>query len=151
MTKTANGFSIVSISYVQTSLEKSRLKCWYDRKRNPYWTINPLKIELLNSNPPVVQMYDVISSKWMSYFKQLAYPSLERAPSSPQATPRTAAYAWFKDYEIPKAPLSQRIEYITGLNVLGSKASEALQIAAYAFGGHVELHYDSVMCIKTLT
>jgi len=69
---------------------------------------------------------------------------LERAPGGPTATPRTAAYAWLNDADIPEAPISRRIEFITGLNVVGENASEVLQIAAYAFGGHVELHYDSV-------
>jgi len=102
-------------------------------------------MELLNANPPVVQMYNMISEKWMRYFQKLAYSQLERAPSGPNATPRTAAYAWFHDNDIPEAPISKRIELLTGLNVRGPLASEALQIAAYAFGGHVELHYDSVI------
>jgi hypothetical protein len=88
-----------------------------------------------------------VNSNWSSYLKTLAYPSLERAPSGPYATPRTAAYAWFEDNQIPRTPISRRIELITGLNVVGDKAAEHLQIAAYAFGGHVELHYDSVVII----
>lgn len=77
--------------------------------------------------------------------KKAAMPTLQRAPQNiPGATPRTAIYAWLEDEHIPLAPIGRRIELITGLHVRGMNASEALQIASYAYGGHVSTHFDSV-------
>ncbi|CAL8142895.1 unnamed protein product [Orchesella dallaii] len=129
---------------LQTEKEKAKLKCWLDTKRHPFWTINPLKIEQLHEEPSIIQLYDIFNDKWAEYLKMLSYEDLERAPDIPEATPRTAAYAWFEDDDIPDAPISKMVEFVTGLNVVGSAAAEALQVAAYAFGGHVEPHFDSV-------
>jgi len=105
-------------------------------------------MELLNHFPPIMLIHDVIGEKWANHLKEISYSNLERAPTGPAATPRTAAYAWFKDSDLKGIELSRRIELITGLNVVGEKASELLQIAAYAFGGHVDLHYDSVRILN---
>ncbi len=81
----------------------------------------------------------------MDYLIEKATP-ISRAPPAPNgnATPRTAAYAWLNDSDIPEVELSRRIEFVTGLNVRGEEASTALQIASYIFGGHVANHVDSV-------
>ncbi len=129
---------------LQSEKIKAKLTCYLDTSRHPYWKINPLKIENLNENPSVVQIYDIFNDAWISYLKLVSYHELERAPMPPEATPRTAAYAWFEDTEIPSVPISKTVEFITGLNVVGTAAAESLQVAAYAFGGHVEPHYDSV-------
>lgn len=128
----------------QTEQEKMHLKCWFDTKRHPYWTVNPLKIELLKKDPRVIQIYDIFNDAWVEYLKEKSYTGMEKAPVSEVTTPRTAAYAWFEDDEISQAPVSKTVEKITGLNVQGEAAAESLQVAAYAFGGHVEPHYDSV-------
>ncbi|XP_037036079.1 prolyl 4-hydroxylase subunit alpha-2-like isoform X1 [Bradysia coprophila] len=131
--------------HLQDAKVKSKLKCWLDTQRNPYFTINPLKMELLQEEPPLLQIYDVITDKWIADLKKTATPSLRRPPPvAAGATPRSAAYAWLRDEHIPNTPLSRRIELITGLNVQGMAASVALQIASYSFGGHVSTHYDSL-------
>ncbi|ODN01935.1 Prolyl 4-hydroxylase subunit alpha-2 [Orchesella cincta] len=140
----ANMMALCHGQNLQPEKEKAKLKCWLDTKRHPYWTINPLKIELLHEQPPITQFYDIFNDQWSAYLQFLSYEDLERAPDIPEATPRTAAYAWFEDNDIPYTPISKMVEFITGLNVVGSDASEALQVAAYAFGGHVEPHFDSV-------
>lgn len=125
-------------------------------------------MELLQEEPLLLQIYDVISDSWILDLIKTAKPSLRRPPtvgnigtkkkftSNPVlnflsfpnkvagATPRTAAYAWLRDEHIPNTPISRRIELITDLNVRGMSASDALQIASYSFGGHVSTHFDSV-------
>lgn len=140
----ANMMALCEGRSLQSEKVKATLKCFFDTSRHAYWTINPLKIEVLNESPRIIQIYEIFSDAWISYLKTLAYSELERAPQPPEATPRTAAYAWFEDDAIPAIPVSKTVEFITGLNVRGTKAAEALQVAAYAFGGHVEAHYDSV-------
>lgn len=112
---------------LQSRRELAKLKCWQDSNRiGEYWRIRPLKIEQVNSNPEIIQIYDILPDKWISHLKAIAFSALERAPTGPNATPRTAAYSWFKDQDIPQVPISRRIELITGLNVVGMKAAEAL-------------------------
>jgi len=96
-------------------------------------------------DPPLIQMYEFIGDKWINYLIEKATP-ISRAPpmSDGTATPRSAAYAWLNDSDIPETALSRRIELITGRNVRGEEASTALQIASYIFGGHVANHVDSV-------
>ncbi|ODN03759.1 Prolyl 4-hydroxylase subunit alpha-2 [Orchesella cincta] len=123
---------------------KATLKCWYD-KRNPYFYLFPLKAELLNREPLLIQFHDIINEAWTREMKKAAMPTLQRAPQNvPGATPRTAVYAWLEDEHIPNSPIGRRIELITGLHVRGMNASEALQIASYAYGGHVSTHFDSL-------
>ncbi|KAJ6641485.1 Prolyl 4-hydroxylase subunit alpha-2 [Pseudolycoriella hygida] len=129
----------------QTSKVKSKLKCWLDTKRHPYFAINPLKIELLQVEPPLIQIYDIISDSWIADLKKTATPSLRRPPPIVAgAAPRTAAYAWLSDEDIPNTPISRKIELIADLNVRGMAASDKLQIASYSFGGHVATHFDSL-------
>lgn len=59
---------------------KSKLICWLDSVINPYFTISPLKMELLNEEPLLIQIYDVISDNWINELRKTAMPSLQRAP-----------------------------------------------------------------------
>ena len=96
----------------QSEAYRSSLYCWYEREVNPYFYINPLKAELLNHKPYLVQIYEFISDRWIQDLQIAALPTLKRAPTSSfrQTTPRTAAYAWLMDEDIPHVPLSRRIE-----------------------------------------
>ena len=90
-------------------------------------------------------MYEFISDKWIQYLIKKATPiSNAPPPPTPEATPRSAAYAWLRDEDIDEIPLSLRIEHITGLHVRGQEASTDLQIASYVSGGHVANHVDSL-------
>lgn len=102
-------------------------------------------MELLNAEPFLVQIYEFMPNSWIDYLIEKATPiSNAPPPPSPEATPRTASYAWLKDDDIDQIPLSLRIEFVTGLNVRGQIASTDLQIASYVSGGHVANHVDSV-------
>ncbi|OXA50064.1 Prolyl 4-hydroxylase subunit alpha-2 [Folsomia candida] len=129
-----------------TPKERSKLYCWIETKRHPYFTIRPLRMELIYKDPEMIQFHDIIPDAWIKDFRKAAMPTLQRAPApnSPGATPRTAIYAWLEDGHIPDAPIARRMELMFNLNVRGMNASEALQIASYAFGGHVSTHYDSL-------
>ncbi len=59
---------------------------------------------------------------------------------------RTSTNAWILDSE-PGNPfefLNKRIEFITGLKVVGDTSSDILQIANYGPGGFYTTHYDSI-------
>ncbi len=64
---------------MQSEIDKSTLKCWYERSRNPYWMINPLKMELLSDNPDVFQVYELIGDNLITNMKEIALPQLERS------------------------------------------------------------------------
>lgn len=140
----ANMLALCNGANLQTEQLKATLKCYLDTTTHPYWKINPLKIEVLSESPRIIQMYNIFSDSWIAYLQNKSYSELVRAPQPPEATPRTAAYAWFDDSAIPELPISKVVSFITGLNVEGKRAAEELQVAAYAFGAHVAPHHDSV-------
>lgn len=130
----------------QTKEEKSKLRCWLERDRHPYFKVNPLKMELLHETPSLVQIHDFIGEHWIQVLKRTASPTLKRPPprKDVETTPRTAIYSWLPDEDIKEIDLIKKIESVTGINVATQKASDQLQIASYSFGGHVGLHVDSL-------
>jgi hypothetical protein len=78
-----------------TQKERSKLYCWNDNKRHPYFAIQPLKTELIYKEPEMIQFHDVVKDNWIKDLRLAAMPTLQRAPApnSPGATPRTAIYA----------------------------------------------------------
>lgn len=130
----------------QNKEEKSKLRCWLELDRHPYFKINPLKMELLHETPYLVQIHDFIGEHWIQVLKRTANPTLKRPPprKDDETTPRTAIYAWLSDEDIEEIDLIKKIESLTRINVATQKASDRLQIASYTFGGHVGLHVDSL-------
>jgi len=73
------------------------LNCYYEHKKHPYFKINPLKIELLNKKPKVIQVHDL--------FKD---------------SERFAGQSSFSRRSSNKG-LLKLVEYLTGLSTTGSK------------------------------
>ncbi|ODM91854.1 Lovastatin diketide synthase LovF [Orchesella cincta] len=129
-----NFLAICNGKQFQTPSYKATLNCWYD-KRHPYFYLFPLKTELLNHEPLLIQFHDIVGDEWIRIMKKAGMPTLERAPQDVSgATPRSAVYAWLQDEDIPSVPIGRRVELITGLHVRGRNASTDLQIASYAYG-----------------
>ncbi|CAG7721302.1 unnamed protein product, partial [Allacma fusca] len=56
---------------------------------------------------------------------------------------RTSVGAKFDEREVPGLEiLPEVIQLATGLSVTAKTAGEDLQVAAYAFGGHYDVHID---------
>ncbi|CAL8109417.1 unnamed protein product [Orchesella dallaii] len=139
---------------LQTEKEKSGLSCWLQRKHNPYWVINPLKMELLNRDPPVYQIYDFIGDKLIAKIKNAAVSGLERstvvdrndASRSIVEQTRTSSQTWIYDNKGSGKfllPLSYRMQLMSQLTLVPPESCDAYQVANYGPSHHYAPHIDS--------
>ena len=61
-----------------TADERSQLVCRYRRHR-PIFYIRPLKEELVNVNPKVVVLHDVVTDSEIAKIKELATPRVDKS------------------------------------------------------------------------
>ncbi|XP_065202601.1 prolyl 4-hydroxylase subunit alpha-2-like isoform X3 [Planococcus citri] len=126
---------------------KSKLKCRYVHKNNPYLKIAPLKEEEAYLEPRILLYRDVIYPNEIEIVKQLAHPRLKRATVQNHKTGalETANYrisksAWLGEREhFTVGAVRQRVSDITSLTV---ETAEELQVVNYGIGGHYEPHFD---------
>src|SRR5687768_7091584 len=59
--------------------DTKNLRCWYSHDIVPFNIISPLKFEMHHENPPVLQVYDLISDKVINHIKTLSFKHLKRA------------------------------------------------------------------------
>ena len=55
------------------------LTCWLDHRTHPYLLIQPVRVELVHSQPDIWMFHDVISLKELDDIKQTAQPHLARS------------------------------------------------------------------------
>lgn len=130
--------------------ERDKLTCYYN-KNLPTMLLKPVKVEMLNLNPDLYLLHDVMTDKEINHVIKLARPELKRAvvtntSSGDQlaAKYRISQSAWLKDSFSPIINrISQRIQTFTGLS-LDPAHAEPLQVANYGIGGHYEPHHDYV-------
>ena len=118
---------------------------------NPYWTINPLKVEILSLRPKVILQYhqvippklisNLLEEKTVEIFKSaLDSQDTKELFSSTEQTPRNKVHT--KILEI--------LQLITGLNTKPSDASEEIQLFAPGGGSGqtFRLRSDAVNFLK---
>lgn len=107
-------------------------------------------MELRNRNPPIVQIYDLISDQVINQLIQRASPLLTRSrivastahPTS-NSDYRTSSNMWIKG-DMKNIP--RLIYEATGLNATTGDAAEELQVTSYgAIGGHYHPHFDAIL------
>ncbi|ODM89783.1 Prolyl 4-hydroxylase subunit alpha-1 [Orchesella cincta] len=137
--------------------EQAALFCFLNTKAHPYWTINPLKVELKKSNPPVWQFHDFLSDDTMAHIKKAAIPKFSRAGvihdsklRTEYTDERTSMSTWLSDYDSNNVrdpilfKLNKRMELLTGFAIIKPQSSHALQVVEYgSLGGHYEFHWDA--------
>jgi hypothetical protein len=109
-------------------------------------------VEVHSESPPIVQIYDLISDKTISYIQSLASPSLRRArilgtPENPsqKSHVRTSAVTWITEDAARLEFIPEIIFEATGLNAVTGVAAEDLQVSNYGpIGGHYDSHLDSL-------
>jgi len=159
--KTPNNKNKKKQNYIFTYERLCRGETRKNRKENkltchlnsnlPTLLLKPVKVEMLNLDPDLYLLRDVITDKEIEHVKKLAKPRLKRAvvtntSSGNQlaAEYRISQSAWLEDSASPIINrISQRIQTITGLS-LDSAHAEPLQVANYGIGGHYEPHHDYV-------
>ncbi|XP_035383979.1 prolyl 4-hydroxylase subunit alpha-2 [Electrophorus electricus] len=89
-------------------------------------TYAPVKVEEEWDEPSIIRYHDILSESEMEILKILSRPLFESA--------------WLDDYDPVVSRVTQRLAYITGLNM---ESSETLQVLNYGIGGQFEPHYDT--------
>lgn len=137
--------------------DQSKLKCWLDSKRNPYFFLKPLQVEELAREPEIVQIYNVLSSSSIDKLIKLAEPKLnpsfvfkfqENSSSEEdvhRSYHRTSYSTRLSELEfVESKKVGRLVELITGMEILSPGSSELLQMISYTLGGHYYLHLDAV-------
>jgi len=134
-------------------VQVSRLKCRHATPNgDPYFRLQPVKLEELHLEPGLWMIHDVISAREMKTIREVATPILmrsqvqgSRVDSDSQISKiRTSKNGWLQDSRSPViSKVTKRVGHITGLNTdTWSDGSELLQVANYINGGHYVHHHD---------
>ncbi|PAA66957.1 hypothetical protein BOX15_Mlig018302g1 [Macrostomum lignano] len=110
---------------------------------HPFFTLAPVKEELLNSDPRVTFLYDILTDRESDRLTEVAEPMLQRARVGGGAFTkmRISKSAFLEDEEDWSVErVSRRLGLVTGLNV---SDSDPLQLGNYGIGGQYEPHLDS--------
>lgn len=139
---------------MQTEKERSQLKCWVERSKDPYFYINPMKIELLSADPYLIQIYDVVGDRLITHVQKIAITKLQRSQvvnyNDPNADDvslvRTSSQTWIPQWHpgMGLENLTKLIEKMTGLTTKTHGASEDFQVACYGTSHHYDEHLDAV-------
>lgn len=132
------------------------LYCVYTNKWNPYFFINPLKVEIISESPIVVQFYEVIGEKYREFLSEATSSSMTRTETATQFEEEskygdfiTSISSLLQKTESEEQDellnnLDRKVSLLTGL-VVGKK-SRAMQVSVYgALGGYYDFHHDTVL------
>jgi len=145
-----------------TAEKESHQKCYLTNLAQPFFIIQPLKMEVLSHDPPLWVFHEILSYKDMSSMKHYVSSQLSAAEiqdvtkldgkGSRVTTERTQSSGWLWEHQFSFLyKLSQTLEKVTSLNVARPDnrpitaivESEAWQIGVYGPGGHYLPHYDA--------
>lgn len=120
-------------------MKSNKYQCVYFYHTHPFYTIGPLKVEVHNDDPFIVQIYGVLSPREMNELKDEVKQELRQsriiiagAEEGKISRFRTSANAWIEDQVADKFTyLNKRISLMTGLNTEGFYSTEIIQIASY--------------------
>lgn len=106
-----------------------------------------LRLEVLNIEPKIVRIHDIISEQEAKLLHKLALPKLKRSTVTVEDKAitskfRTAKTAWMSASEYPIIDkIERRLEHILKLNL---NDSEPIQVVNYRFGGFYGPHLDTM-------
>ncbi|NXT82190.1 P4HA3 hydroxylase, partial [Zapornia atra] len=130
------------------------LSCSYETNGSPYLLLQPVKKEMVQTQPYVALYHDFISDAEAETIKGLAGPWLQRSVVASGEKQQKAEYrisqsAWLKDTAHPAVrALERRVAALTGLD-LRPPYAEYLQVVNYGLGGHYEPHFDHATSRKS--
>lgn len=133
---------------VRNATEEKDLRC-YLSVPHPYFRIGPVKMEVMNRDPYIVQFYDVIWPKEIRAIRSIGDPTLGRATvretgQNLVSHGRISQVGWISpDAEPLLVRVNERVAMLTGLSTDYDKGdSEIFQYNSYGPGGHYEPHHD---------
>lgn len=161
------GEKLQDLNYSELGYDDGGQTCFFTSQPNPYFTLAPLKVEVLLDNPLLWIFRDILTELEMKVIKKKALAQFETAfvqdISKPEgdgkkfSNERTQASGWLWDQDDPVMyKLSKKTGKFTGLEcsrpseMLNTDVhgyhfveAEAWQIGIYGPGGHYLPHYDS--------
>lgn len=132
---------------------KAKLKCHLADRGDPFYRLNPIRIEDLHHKPDIWIYHDVTSVRERQTIIELAGPLLMRSQvmgnnhgASEVSQVRTSKTGWLQDSFSPVIEsMSQKVSWMTGLNTnTWNDEAELLQVANYVNAGHYNPHHDYV-------
>ncbi|XP_055353923.1 uncharacterized protein LOC129599652 [Paramacrobiotus metropolitanus] len=127
--------------------EKCNLKCHYRTYGNPYLIIQPVKVEIVHSDPEIVVIRNAILDFQAVRVRQVGYQHLLRSqvmePDGKNKTSskhRIAKIAFLPEDLDPV--IGQINRYIGHATNLDPSTAEELQVNNYGIGGHYSPHFD---------
>lgn len=144
--------NLCAASTNQTYIENasnSNLKCFlWDNHHHPRLVLQPIRTELLSTDPTIVLFHGAISDKIIEHLENEAATKLDTATTGNDEDTidihglRIAHNFWLEEPNDKVVRyLDQFAEAITGLVI--DDFSDYLQIANYGVGGHYKPHYDA--------
>lgn len=128
-------------------ITNSKCNCIVDKTLAKNYMISPeTKIEILNVEPYIVRIHDIISDQEAEYLRKLALPKLSRSTVQSKAGLTTSDFriaktAWLSKESDPiVCKIEKRLSGILNLNFHGS---EDIQVVNYGLGGFYGPHLDS--------
>lgn len=128
-------------------ISNSKCNCIVDKTLAKNYMISPeTKIEVLNLEPYIVRVYEIISDQEAEHLRKLALPKLSRS------TVQSKAGLTISDFRIAKTawlskesdPIVHKIEKrLSGIFDLNFHGSEDIQVVNYGLGGFYGPHLDS--------
>lgn len=138
------------------------LNCFFSTRGDPYFLLQPLKVEVHHPEPhKVISIHEVLSSKEADGLVNVAQPRMVQASvghGKEISEMRVSRNCWIKDFESGLVDkISPRINWITGLQTTRphdlhgegkEEEYEHLQVANYGIGGHYQSHQDPMFVYK---
>ncbi|XP_054712442.1 prolyl 4-hydroxylase subunit alpha-1-like isoform X2 [Uloborus diversus] len=137
-------------------VQESKLKCYHETRKHPFFLLQPLRVEVRSLEPLVVQFHNLLTEGQTDLLRQIAEPKLARSMvqadkgSEVVSVSRTSQNAWVgpKDHPL-MARVYKLVESVTGLSTdVDEGHAEIVQIANYGMGGHYTPHFDYLLVDK---
>ncbi|CAL8109414.1 unnamed protein product [Orchesella dallaii] len=126
--------------------EIARLYCYLDATPNPYWFLNPVKIEVHSWKPLIYQIHDFLGPQKISEINQIVLREMTAVVQSGTSKQQpndidSFTHAWVHEDQnasIALYPLTRKIEFIAELDALEFGMSDPYHISSFAVGNHYE-------------
>lgn len=131
---------------VDNMLDKSHRCLREETLAKNYMNSPEAKIEIINSEPYIIRIHDIISDQEAEHLRRLAFPKLSRSTIQTKTGLTTSDFriaktAWLSHKSDPIVfNIERRLSNLLGLNF---HESEEIQVVNYGLGGFYGPHLDS--------
>jgi len=142
----------------------SKLYCMYSKGGHHFYTIGPLKVEIVSLTPYITLTRGLLLPEESDLITSMAGPSLRRSTTVDDKTgkevvddARLSEQTWIAEWESPLlSQISKRLGIFLNLDAFSpivhspnmsaaADSAEIFQVANYGLGGHFAPHFDSLL------